>query len=134
MNRSTVRNTASLEKAPVALYLRAAIGATGAPTLNTLNSLGIYSITRTAAGAYTIKFGQSAQSVDTYQRMIAMSAVSVFATAPSWASVQVVADNSANATTPAINIQFRDVAGAAVDPASGENLRIKIELSNSTAV
>jgi hypothetical protein len=133
-NRSYVRNTMSLEKNPIALYALVAIGGTGAPTLNATKSLGIYSMTRTGVGAYSMKLGLNAQSVDTYQRLISAHAVSVDSSAPSWLGMYVTADNSANASAPAVNIQFLDAAGAAVDPASGESLRIKLELSNSTAV
>lgn len=131
-NRYMVRNYMSLEKAPVALYVRVAIGATGAPTLNALQSQGVLSISRTGVGAYTINFG-SAVGVDTYQRLMAFSYCSVAASGQATAACNIVADNSAVLATPGINIQFVDFAGAAVDPASGENLRIEIVLSNSTA-
>lgn len=133
-NRSYVRNTMSLEKNPVALYLRVSIGASGAPTLVVPKCLGVYSMVRTGAGAYTISLGLSSTSVDTYQRLIAMSSSDVSATAPAELGVYVVADNSATLAAPNVQIQYVDAAGAAVDPASGSILLIKLEFSNSTAV
>lgn len=137
MNRSTVRNVQAMEKAPVALYLKVSIGASGAPTLVSsppTRCLGVYSMVRTAAGAYTIKFGLNASTLDTYQRLLYASYVDLKSTAPAEASMYVVADNSALISNPNIQIQFLDVAGAAVDPSSGSVLLIKIELSNTTAI
>lgn len=134
MNRTTVRNTASLEKAPVAIYARVSIGSTGAPTLVSKKCLGIYAMTRTGAGAYTLSLGLSASSVDTYQRLLSLVSTSLNATAPAEFAVYVVQDQSATASTPNVKIQYVDAAGAAVDPASGEILLIKLEFSNTTAI
>lgn len=132
MNRLNVRNMQTLEKAPVALFLQAAIGAVGAPTLNVLHSKGILSIVRTGVGAYTINFGGPV-GVDTYQYMLHASAVSVFATSTA-VSMVVVADNSAVKATPGINVQFVSAPATPVELGNGENLRMKITLSNTTAI
>lgn len=137
MNRTTVKNHASLERAVVALYLKVSIGSTGAPTLVSSppsRCLGVYSMTRTGAGAYTIKFGLNSTTLDTYQRLLYAGFVDLKSTAPAESDMYVVADNSALLTNPNIQIQFVDVAGAAVDPSSGSVLLIKIELSNTTAI
>lgn len=137
MNRSTVRNTASLERAPVCLYAKVSIGAAGAPTLQISPKnlcLGIYSMVRTGAGAYTINLGLSSTSVDTYQRLLWMGFADLKSTAPAEQSIYVVADNSANLTSPNVQVQFLDPAGAAVDPSSGSVLLLKLELSNTTAI
>jgi hypothetical protein len=136
MNRSTVRNTASLERAPVCLYMNVAIGATGAPTLNNspknLN-LGIVSMVRTGVGAYTINLGLSATSVDTYQRLLIIDHVLLSATDTSSDNLVVVADNSANLTAPNVQIAFFN-SGSAVEIPSGSTLLLKLELSNTTAI
>jgi hypothetical protein len=124
----------SLEKNPVALYANVSIGASGAPTLTPKKCLGIVSMVRTGAGAYTINLGLSASSVDTYQRLLDLDVNSINATAPAWASVYVVQDNSANLSAPNVKIQLLSAAGSAVDPSSGEVLLINLVLSNSTAI
>lgn len=134
MNRNTVRNTGTLEKAPVALYLNVTIGSTGAPTLNTPKCQGVYAMTRTGVGAYTIKLGLSATSLDTYQRLLNLIVATLKSTAPANFGVYIVADNSATATAPTVLIQLVDAAGAAVEASSGTVLLIKMELSNTTAV
>lgn len=133
-NRNYRRNTMSLEPNPVALYANVSIGASGVATLNIPKCSGIYAMTRTGAGAYTISLGLSSTSVDTYQRVINMVISSLKSTAPASFSFYIVADNSANKVTPSVQIQCSDASGAAVDPSSGTVLLIKIELSNSTAV
>lgn len=131
-NRLMNRNTMSLEKAPVNLYLQAAIGATGAPTINALKSLGFKTITRSSAGKYVLALGGPA-GVDTYQRLVSLQATFIATTTSTVCSVSVAVDNSAG-TTPSITIQCVDYAGAAVDPASGETMLIRATLDNSTAI
>lgn len=129
-NRRNTRNVQSLEKAPVCLYMRFAVGATGAPTLNAAQSKGILSMSRTGVGAYTINLGGPA-GVDTYQRLMEADYISVFS-APLSLGMFIVADNSANAA-PNVRVQFQDAAGAAVELASGEDIRMTLVLSNTTA-
>lgn len=127
----------SLEKNPVCLYARVSIGASGAPTLQVgppSKCLGIYSMTRTGAGAYTIGLGLSSTSVDTYQRLMSAHAVSLDTADPSWAMMTITADNSAVLSVPDIRIKFFDFAGAAVDPASGSVLLLKFEFSNTSVI
>lgn len=132
-NRNYRRNQMSLEANPVALFARVAIGASGAPTMDAKKSLGIYSITRTATGAYTIKLGLNATSLDTYQRLMMLMA-SFISAASGIASVDVVADNSATLANPNVQILCLDAAGVAADPANGAVMLLKLELSNSTAI
>lgn len=133
MNRLTVRNYATLEKGPVALYTRATIGAVGAPTIVPLSSKGVYAITRTGVGAYDIMFGTSATAVDTYQRLMMAQHVVIAATSTA-ANMVVTADSSATLAAPKINVQFLDYAGASVELAVGAVLCLELILSNSTAV
>lgn len=134
MNRSTVRNTATLEKAPVHLYAKISIGASGAPTLNIPQCQGIASITRTGTGAYTIDLGQSATLVDTYQRLIGARVTSLVSGGlPAAPDLAVVEDNSNSLPTPNVEIQL-SLDGAAADPANGEVLLLELVFSNTTAV
>jgi hypothetical protein len=129
-NRYMVRNMMSLEKAPVVLYGNIAIGATGAPTINALKSLGISSISRSSAGKYVLVLGGPAGK-DSYQRLLQAQVNFLVSTTSAVCSVSVAVDNSAG-TTPSITIQCVDFAGAAVDPASGEVMLVKLELDNSS--
>lgn len=122
----------TLEKGPVCLFGRFTVGATGAPTLNAAQSKGILSIARTGVGAYTINLGGPA-GVDTYQRLMSMDYVSVFAT-PASINAYIVQDNSATSASPNIKIQFVSAAGTAVELANGEDIRLELIFSNSTAV
>lgn len=132
-NRLNVRNFQTLEKGPVALYLRAAIGATGAPTINAAQSKGFYAITRTGVGAYTIKLGLSASKVDTYLRLMSLQHVIVGASSTA-VGVVVVADNSAVGAAPTILVQFVSAPATPVELGSGEDLRISMVFSNSSGM
>lgn len=131
MNRLTVRNHATLEKAPVALFLKAAIGATGAPTINALQSKGFISITRLGVGNYKLSLG-SAAGVDTYQRLMMAQSVIVGASSTAFQMV-VTQDNSATLSAPNVQIKFFDAAGAAVELPNGVTLLVELILSNTTA-
>lgn len=138
-NRTYVRNTMSLVRNPVALYAKVSIGAVGAPTLQILPApnkcMGIYSMTRTGAGAYTVSLGLSSTSVDTFQYLLSAHAIALDGTNPSsWACMQIVQDNSSNQAAPNLHIEFLDFAGAPVDPESGSVLLLKFELSNSSVM
>lgn len=138
-NRSYVRNQMSLVRNPVSLYAKVSIGAVGAPTLQILPApnkcMGIYSMVRTGAGAYTVNLGLSSTSVDTYQYLLSAHAITLDGTNPStWACMQVVQDNSATISVPNLHIEFLDFAGAPVDPASGSVILLKLELSNSSVM
>lgn len=129
MNRLLTRNYQTFINNPVNLFGRIAIGSTGAPTVNALQSQGILSITRTGTGAYTIAFGGPV-GVDTYKRLLSFGFNIVIASGDTVASAAVVADNSTSLTAPGINVVFRDASLAAVDPASGSDLRLSIVLIN----
>lgn len=115
----------ALEKQVVDLYMEAAIGASGAPTLNVQNSKGIASITRNSAGKYTIVLQ------DSYQRMLmcmkSVSNVSGIEAAPDMGVL-----DSTDIPNKSLVIQL-SAAGVATDPASGDTLKLQISLSNSTA-
>jgi hypothetical protein len=126
----------SFEKRLVNPILRAAIGASGAPTLDAANSKGIYSITRdvATAGKYTVQFGSAQNAVfvkDVYVKFMGLTFTSVFTSISTVGSVSVLADTTA--TDGKLVIQCVDYAGAAVDPASGEVIIVQFTFKDSTA-
>lgn len=119
----------SLEKAKCFLYGQVTIGSTGACTLVAAKSKGITSITRNAAGKYTIVLN------DTWVHLFHLGIVQLLASGlPTACTFYIVSETVATAATKNIVIQFLDFAGAAVDPDSGVTLKMAIQLSNSTAI
>ena len=115
----------SYEKEVGDIYCKVVIGASGAVT--SASGAGILSVTKLAtAGQYAI------QLKATYQRLLAVQASVVNSTATVVATVQVLesgathqADFKADGN---LVVQCLDFAGAAVNPASGANLLIKLEV------
>jgi hypothetical protein len=103
-----------------------AIGAAGAPTLVAGTGAGVLSIARTAAGAYTVVL-RSPSFALTGVRATMQSGAS----APTAPLLNVVSDTINSSAVPALQIQFRSLAGAATDPASGEIIHLTIELNGS---
>lgn len=129
-NRLMTRNYMTLEKAPVALFAKVAIGATGAPTLSVADSIGIKTITRSAAGKYVITLGGPA-GVDTYYGGCLMASfVTLVSTTSAVVSMNIVTD--ATPTTGIITIQLVSVQGTGADPASGESLLLQFIMSNTS--
>jgi hypothetical protein len=119
----------ALEDAVVNLFVKVAIGATGAPTLNVNQSLGIKSIVRNSTGNYTITFQ------DKYLRLLMLCPTIILATGvPATASnVQMVVRSEAlTNANPTIVIEFLSNAGTAVELVSGVTLLLHARLKNST--
>jgi hypothetical protein len=141
-SREFIQFAYQLERGVVKLYVKATIGATGAPTLVTTStasgnpSKGILSIARTAAGKYKIIFGKtdaSGTSYDRYQRILNVTGTVVNSTVGVVNGIQTLDDQSA-ATTPYVEIATLGIttsAVAAVDPNSGDVLLLEITLKNS---
>lgn len=118
----------SLEKAVVTLFGDVTIGAVGAPTLVASKSKGIKSIVRNGAGDYTVTFQ------DKYAKFLSFW-VGVIKATVSAAPSQTVKAFSMNAAGGAtVNFVLYNSAGAATDPASGEELFIEATFGNSAAV
>lgn len=105
------------------LYVKAAIGVSGAVTLNALQSTGIDSISRSAAGKYLITLNKKYQSL----RMVK----SVFigsggAPAP---DISVDTDSVRSAGTLIVLCQ---AGGVNTDPANGSTMLIEIMLKDSS--
>lgn len=123
-NRRYYQFQYSLEPSVVHLFARVTIGATGAPTLDSVKSRGIASISRTSAGLYKITLS------DTYNRLLQVSKTNVNATAPASPAMYVTSETVSNVATPVINLQM-NAAGTATDPGNGEEIRFHIVLKNS---
>ncbi len=106
---------------------RVSIGASGAPTLVSATGMGLESITRNSAGNYTLLLSGPA-----YELMGLECAIISGASAPAAPSLNIVSQAVATIAAPTIIIQFRDIAGAAADPASGEILLLQIDLNRSS--
>lgn len=120
-NRNFNRKQA-LEKEVKSLYLKVAIGATGAPTLS--SGIGVASITRTSAGLYQITLQDKYASLKSFSvRHLASSAQDL--------NFQLKAEDVASAKT----IDFFCLTGAsATDPANPSTLHIQIDLKNTTVI
>lgn len=124
-NRRFYQFRYSLEPQVTDLYMQVAIGAAGAPTLNTSNSRGISSITRNSAGNYTVVFQ------DNYYRTLIAKHMFKNATPSASPDFTFVTDNSSAATSPSVTFVFSS-GGVATDPGSGETLFMQFSLKNSS--
>lgn len=113
----------SYERDLVDLYLKATVGAAGALTITAQK--GITSVTRNSAGNYTILLKDLFNLF-----MIADSMFNSGASAPAAPNMNIVATSVTSAQT--IQVQFRNLAGAATDPASGEIMHIHIVCRNAS--
>lgn len=111
----------NLEKEVKSLFAEVAIGATGAPTIT--KALGIASVARDSAGAYTITLD------DKYTRLMHVSVIQVDADEEDL-TFQVTA--SAVNTDKTVEIVCK-AAAVATDPSNGSSLLIKLDLKNSSA-
>jgi hypothetical protein len=116
----------SLEGRLVNIYLRATIGATGAPTLVAAKSKGIASIARTGAGAYDITLS------DQYVDLFAALPTILFASGSPVSGAMMVVRSQDVAATKVIQVEFLNGSFAAAELASGVQLGIKFELKDST--
>lgn len=138
-NRLMANRQYSFERDIKTLFAHVTIGATGAPTLDGPNSLGVLSITRGTAGLYTVTFGTSVNGVntlDTYFQFVQMAMDVKNAT-----GVVITATfgiKSIDVSNPALcSITFQTLGGVnsivATDPASGDELFLMFKFSDSSA-
>jgi hypothetical protein len=123
----------SFHKDIVDIFAHVSFGASGAPTLDAVNSPGIVSVTRNSAGNYTFVFGTNSQlALDTYNYLLMAKACFVDPSAAPAAPGFYVSNNSISTSGVAsITVQF-NAAGTPTDPASGENVLIEFTLRNSS--
>mgnify|MGYP003113554593 CR=1 FL=1 len=108
------------------LYCKATIGASGAPTLVSDNSLGIKSIGRNSAGDYTVTFGDSSIT-DNYNKLLWADGKLLDAAGED-IRVQIQVDAVASGT-----VQVLTLTGAsATDPSNGSTLFLVFDLKNSS--
>lgn len=123
----------SLEKSVVELWVKATIGAAGAPTLVTdNNSKGIASITRDDTGLYTIVLQ------DTYYKLLDCYACFEAGLAGPAAPTVSVADQAVDEVSGSglggsVTILCQN-GGSDTDPGNGEVMNVRITLSNTTAI
>lgn len=112
----------SLTREVKQLHAKVAIGAAGAPTLDTEISVGIASVTRDSAGVYIMTLE------DAYNDLVDFHVMQQAAAAEDL-TFQIEAEDVASAKT----IQFRAQAAATeTDPSDGSTLFIKIALKNTS--
>jgi len=103
------------------VYLKVAIGATGAPTIDTFSG-GYASIARNSAGDYTITM------VDGYEDLVGFD-VTLLSTTDTDLTFHLDAVGFPSAKTVGFRCQ---TAGTPTDPGSGDTLYIQLSLRNSS--
>jgi hypothetical protein len=130
MNRYLTQFPLSFEKRVVNVFAHVTFGASGAPTLDTVNSKGILSIVRNSAGNYTVKFGtNSILPLDTYVKLLEVRQAFVNATAPAAPGLYITSNSIASGS---LVLQFNN-GGTSTDPASGEQVYLQFILGDSSA-
>lgn len=143
-NRAFQQFSYRLEKGICVVHLHAAIGATGAPTLQswapntrtyatagTAGFGGVKSITRTGTGLYSIVLQ------DTYQRLLGVSAM--FSLAGGTSNIVQVANNTTltavnTISAPTVAIACMSSTATVADPDNGCQMDLEIYLQNSSAL
>lgn len=115
----------ALENKMTDIYMRATIGATGAPTLVTAKSKGVASIARTGVGAYTITLQ------DSYVDLFSVIPTITFASGSPVSGAMMVVRAQDVVSAKTIQIALLDGSFAAAELASGAVLGLKFELKNS---
>ena len=108
------------------LYCKATIGASGAPTLVSDNSLGIKSIARNSAGDYTVTFGDSSV-IDKYNKLLWADG-KLLDVAGEDIRVQIQVDDVDAGTIQVLTL----TAATPTDPSNGSTLFLVFDLKNSS--
>lgn len=106
-----------------AVYAQVSIGASGAPTLNALHSMGVDSISRVDEGEYLVTLNNK------YNRLVYADAKFIASGGAAAPDFSVDTDAVQSAGTLTILTQS---GGVNTDPASGETMMLMIHLKNST--
>lgn len=137
-NRYTTQFQGALEKKVVGLFARVTIGATGAPTLDTANSKGIVSVTRSSAGKYVFVFGTKAGMLDTYFKFLSLDMTydtsGIAGVAPAAPTSVISANSVAVSGTCSLTVSLFNSAGTATDPANGEVLLVGFTFKDSSSI
>lgn len=124
-NRYGYNNANSLEPGLFRIFAEVTIGASGACTLVAAKSRGVTSITRNAAGKYTVVFQ------DRYNFFKSFTLVTKNATGISAAPDVGFLTETMNASTKNFVFQMSS-GGLATDPASGDRLYLRWVMKNSS--
>lgn len=116
----------SFERDVYEIFLKVAIGSSGAPTIQL--GKGVTSITHNSTGNYTIVLGK------TYNKLLDVTSMSISGSSAQAAPIMNVVSETVNtAATKNIILQYRAIDNTtAADPASGEVLMIRIALRNAS--
>jgi len=123
-------DTQSRQRELKMVHLKAAIGATGAPTLDATASLGVASIARTSAGLYRITL------TDKYTSLVAIHGMQLLATISQNVSFQIKAETVA--TTKLVDLWCLAATDAdtttlaATEVADGSTLYLTLLLKNTS--
>jgi hypothetical protein len=105
------------------LFVKAAIGATGAPTIDTSASKGISTIVRNDTGDYTITLAER------YNSLLMVDIM--FLEADDTDLTSQVISEAVSAATPVVKIGFH-AAATPTDPSDGSTIYVRITLKNSS--
>lgn len=123
----------TFETKVVKIFGKVTFGASGAPTLDAVNSKGIVSITRNSAGIYTLVFGTKASMLDVYYKILGLKHMfNSGSAAPAAPGLYIKANSVSTVGTCSLQIVF-NAAGTATDPATGEIVYLEITLGDSNA-
>ena len=122
------KNFQAAERQVKRLYMKATIGATGAPTLVTDDSLGIKSIARNGAGDYTITFGTPSGLTDHYNKLLWADGKLLD---PDAEDVRVNIDTDSVSASGLVKI-LTLTGGSATDPSDGATLTMVFDVKNSS--
>ena len=110
------------------LYLKATIGASGAPTLVAADSLGVKTIVRNGTGDYTITLGTPSGNTDKYNKLLWSDGKLLDPDAED-VRVQIDTDSISSAGTMKI---LTVTGGSAADRSNGATLLMVFDVKNSS--
>lgn len=123
MNEIISRNVFCKAKQPVVMFLRATIGADGAPTLVTASSDGISAIARASEGVYNVTL------TGKYKALYSVHAAFLEADVTAVSHIGIT-DDSVSSGTFQIACYDADGTPSVTDPNSGEVMLLTIWLQN----
>lgn len=139
-NRNMGNRIYSFERDRKIVNAKVAIGATGAPTLDTANSKGVLSVVRNSAGDYTITFGASVNGLnqlDVYYKFLQMSIVVQNSTGVPITTGYGIKAVTLTSGTIEFVMQAPTAAGntapTPTDPANGDTLYLEFVFGDSTS-
>ena len=122
------KNFQAAEREVKRLYLKATIGASGAPTLVAADSLGVKSIARVTTGDYLVTFGTPSGGTEKYNKLLWADG-KLLDTSGEDIRVQLDVDTVSSAGT----LSFYTVTGATpTDPTNGATLLMVFDVKNSS--